>query len=83
MSTDWDKYSTPEEACLRATDLPTTEFAVVALPVGEVRSLSQLVDHDPLPANRAHTNVIGEKDEEVRLKLARMAQVLLSPGEPT
>lgn len=78
MSTDWDKYASPHETQLRGTGLPPAEFAVVALPVGEVRNLEQSVEHDPLPDNRAHTNVVGEKDTEVRLKLARICQVVIA-----
>ena len=77
MSTDWSKYSSPEETKHRASGLPAEEFAVVALPVGAVRSLGQLVEHDPLPENRAHTNVIGEKDAEVRLKLTRICEIVI------
>ncbi len=77
MSTDWGKYSSPQETRLRGIGHPHGEFAVVALPVGEVRSLGQGVEHEPLPDNRAHTNVVGEKDTEMRLKLARMCQVVI------
>ena len=35
MSTDWNKYSTPEETRHRVSGLPAEEFAVVVLPVGE------------------------------------------------
>lgn len=80
MSTDWDKYSSPEETRSRVSGIASGEFAVVALPVGGVRGLGQVVEHDPLPDNRAHANVFGEKDAEVRLKLTRICQIVI-PAE--
>jgi hypothetical protein len=77
MSTDWSKYSTPEDTRHRLSGQPPDEFAVAVLPVGEVRRLGLLVEHDPLPENRAHTNVIGDKDAEVRLKLTRICRIVL------
>jgi len=78
MSTDWSKYSTPEETRHRISIAPSDEFAVVALQVVEVRAMGQEVDHDPLPENRAHTNVVGEKDAEVRLKLSRICSIIIT-----
>ncbi len=83
MSTDWSKYSSPEETLLRVTHRPPEEFAVVSLPVGEVRILGQLVEHDPYPDNRAHTNVIGEKDPEIRIKLSRLCRVVFALNTST
>ena len=46
--------------------------------VGEVRGIpGQSVDHSPLAENRAHTDVRGEKNEEVRLLLRRAAAVVV------
>ncbi len=81
MSTDWNRYSSPEETRNRISGLSPEEFAVVALPVSEVRNLGQIVEHDPLPDNRAHSNVIGEKDAEVRLKLTRICKIVI-PSKP-
>ena len=78
MSTDWDKHSTPQETRYREVGLSPDEFAVVSLPVAEMRDLGQIVEHDPLPENRAHTNVVGDKRTEVRLNLARMCQVVIA-----
>ncbi len=78
MSTDWSKYASPQETSRRGTGFHREEFAVVSILVGEVRHLGQLVEHDPLPENRAHTNVIGEKNAEVRLKLARMCRIVIT-----
>lgn len=75
MSTDWEKYSTPEESQGRA-QRPEL-YGVISLVTGEVRSIPSLtVVHEPLDDNRAHTEVFGEKrrDPEVRVKLTRMSQ---------
>lgn len=78
MSTDWDKYSTPEETRQRGMHILQDVCAVIRLPVGGIRSLGQSVDHDPLPENQAHTNVTGDKrDPEVRVKLQRLSAVVL------
>lgn len=80
MSTDWDKYASPEETRLRASTsgFSPADFAVMALPVRDVRGLAQIVEHDPLPDNRAHTNLTGEKDAEIRLKLTRLCRIVIS-----
>jgi len=73
MSTDWSHYATPEETRQRATSPPELN-GVVSLPVGGVRALEGLtVDHDPLPDNRAHTEVHGGAAlVKARLKLLRI-----------
>lgn len=72
MSTDWDKYSTPGETRVRAR-IPQ-DNGVVALLVGNVRQVpNQAVVHAPLLENRAHAEVRGEKDEEARVLLGRLA----------
>ncbi len=83
MSVDWDKYSTPLETRNRART-PSAN-AVISMIVGEIRKIQALVvDHDPiqensfdeegnpLTPNQAHSEVIGEKTPEVRLKLSRI-----------
>jgi hypothetical protein len=82
MSTDWQKYSNPEQTRSRATNRPQNEFAVVEFTAGQARHLNQLVEHDPLSDNRSHTNVVGEKDEEVRRLLSRLCRISL-PLDPT
>ena len=76
MSTNWSHYAdaalTKELAALDGKD--PGNYGVVVLNVGEVRDIpNQEVDHDPIPRNRAHTNVLGEKDDEARLKLLGLA----------
>jgi len=76
MSTDWDRYSTPEETRQRAR--APSDNAVIALVVGQVRTVpGQTVEHAPLPDNRAHTNVMGEKSAQVRLMLMRLYRMAL------
>lgn len=73
MSTDWCKYSTPAQTRARAR-VPE-DNGVIRLHVKGVRHIEPLlVEHDPRPDNRAHTEVIGEKTPEVRLNLLRIAR---------
>ena len=65
MSTDWQKYSTPEQTIARARQ-PTANIIIEFL-TGAVRKIpNQLVIHTPEVDNRAHTDVFGEKTVEVR-----------------
>ena len=60
MSTDWEKYSTPQESQSRARRPDVT--GIVALVAGGVRRIPELrVRHSPDVAhrNRAHTDVFG------------------------
>jgi hypothetical protein len=79
MSTDWNKYSTPEE-CQQRARTPSVN-AIILLPVAEVRKIaSQTVEHTPIYEplseppllNRAHTDVFGEKTTEARFHLMRI-----------
>lgn len=77
MSTDWSRYSTPNETRLRARKTPT-DNAVLAMVAGDVRQVpDQQVVHTPQPENRAHADVRGEKDEEARVLIGRIATVVL------
>lgn len=79
MSTDWDKYATAAATRARGR-MPPEEYWVVGMNVGAVREVpGQTVHHPPLPDNRAHTDVRGEKDEEVRVKLRRLSLVVIPP----
>ncbi|MBW4888718.1 hypothetical protein KXQ82_03290 [Mucilaginibacter sp. HMF5004] len=58
MSTDWNKYSTPEESLLRAK-VPA-ENSIINFPVTKIRSRSALaVIHNPEIDNRAHSLIKG------------------------
>ena len=79
MSTDWAKDSTPEQTLRRARKNPEKN-GVVKLQVSEVRAIpNQTVVHTPEIANRAHTDVLGIKDEEVRLKFTRICTWIIDP----
>ena len=73
MSTDWEKYSTPEDSRNRAKC--PAENGVLSLVVGAVRAIPPLaVQHSPdaETMNRAHTDVLGPKGPRVRIMLLRM-----------
>ena len=71
MSTDWEKYSTPQDTLQRALTL--ARRGVVLMTAGDVREIPNLrVTHTPAPQNQAHTDVLGEKSAEVRMKLSRI-----------
>lgn len=95
MSTDWDRYSTPEETRRRARR--PGDNAVIAMNVGAVRAIpAQRVRHSPifgapdLADNRAHTDVHGskERDPETRIRFLHVAAIVLpldadpTPGVP-
>lgn len=80
MSTDWEKYSTPQECRRRALlyGKDPNRYEVIQLNVGEVREIpDQTVEHTPIYEphatppiiNQAHTDVFGEKDDEARVML--------------
>ena len=83
MSVDWNEYSTAEQTRLRARR--PAENGVVGMIVGATRSIEGLlVEHDPIQENtldaqgkpvspnRAHTEILGAKTEERRVKLSRI-----------
>jgi hypothetical protein len=86
MSTDWSRYSTPEESRQRARE-PAVN-GVVELSVTDVRGIpEQTVVHTPIqnhpdpgiPDNRAHTDVIGPKEEdpEIQRAFARICRIVI------
>ncbi len=86
MSTNWSEYAdanlTKEQAALDNKD--PNNYGVVELSVGGVRGIpNQEVDHDPIPDNRAHTNVLGEKDPEARLKLNELSNWVIPINRPS
>ncbi len=78
MSADWEKYSTPKETKNRART--PDDNGVVEMNVKDIRNIpNQTVEHSPIPdINRSHTNIIGEKDEEVRLKFRRISNWVIT-----
>lgn len=78
MSTDWAQYSTADQT--RGRGRNPADNGVVEMRVGSVRVLpNQRVEHTPEPTNRAHTDVFGEKDAEVRLKFVRICSWAINP----
>lgn len=78
MSVDWDKYARPEDTRSRARN--PKDNAVIHLIAGEVRQIpDQAVIHTPDAGNnnRAHTDVLGEKHPEARVKLSRIYKLVI------
>jgi hypothetical protein len=84
MSTDWERYSTSAETRARAPK--PLDNAVFALVAGGIRSepLPLEVIHTPNVElkDRAHTDVIGEKSTEARLKLSKLYKVAIELDDP-
>jgi hypothetical protein len=80
MSTNWSRYSNPVDT-QKEGKVPN-DNGVVQLIAGAVRQIDALiVDHDPKPYNQAHTNIIGEKDEQVQVLLSRIVTWCISVPE--
>jgi hypothetical protein len=76
MSVDWDEHATPEDTQARARS--PEDNAVISLEAGEVRHIEGLsVTHEPEDDNRAHSGVHGDKDEETRVRLRRIASEVI------
>jgi hypothetical protein len=84
MSTDWNKYATPEECRLRGRT--PDDNAVVQFSVEDVRGIpEQIVEHTPIYEplsnpplfNRAHTDVFGEKSTEVRFHFMKIYSFII------
>ncbi|MCL4296133.1 MAG: hypothetical protein KJ077_10415 [Anaerolineae bacterium] len=79
MSTDWEKYSTPEQSRQRANSNPQ-QNGIVSFIVGPLRNeLNLEVIHKPSDDNRAHSLVKGKEvkiqhNTEARLKLLSLLQ---------
>jgi len=98
LSSDWDKYSTAEATRLLLARQPKNggefknpeDYYVVKLNVGEIleKIPTQQIEHDPiqnqppLPDNRAHSIIIGEKNEKARLTFVDICEwAIAPPGE--
>lgn len=81
MSTDWDKYASPRGS-QRGGRNPPEDYAVIKFFAGDVRAIPrQSVVHEPLPTNRAHTEVFGEKKStEVRERFMQIYQMVVPVG---
>lgn len=77
MSTDWEKYSTPQQTRDRAR-IPN-QNGIVKLNAGKIRELQGMsVTHTPEPMNQAHSEVFGEKTPEMRVKLYRLSEWIIN-----
>jgi hypothetical protein len=89
MSTDWSRYSTPQETRERAKD-PAIN-GVIEMTVGDVLAIpttpKQKVLHTPIQNhpnpeikdNRAHTDVLGPKDDnEIKRLFSRISRTVIS-----
>lgn len=74
MSTDWSRYSTPQETLSRVLAArPTWSGGVIQMIVGEVRKIpEQIVQHAPFSDNPAHTNIKGRKETRERYLFMRI-----------
>lgn len=83
MSTDWSRYRIVPEDTRNGARKPPEEYAVVQLSVADTRAIpGQTVKHEPLDANRAHTEVFGEKSTEVREKFMQVYKTVVPLGTP-
>lgn len=93
MSTDWDRYSTPEITRGGSPRRPASDFGVVAFPVESVRAIPhQRVMHSPAVSNRAHTDVLGPKSKkelsdrvlliEIQNRFRALAVWAIRPDDP-
>ena len=82
MSACWSKYASPEETRQRAKH--PEDNGVVEMVAAEVRRISGLrIEHTPMPDNRAHIEIIGnKKDPEVRLLLLRACRWAIDVPSP-
>ncbi len=82
LSTNWRKYSSAEQARLRAR-IPAKN-GVVSFKAGRLRRIGQTVRHSPdwELQDRSHTDVGGPKSPEVRLKMVDMLEWCIRPEDP-
>jgi len=84
LSTNWSRYATAEWTRADVGVHPTkgtprdpNDYGVVSLEVGPVRRIpTVVVQHNPLPQNRAHTDIEFSLEDrvEVRVHLGRLYQ---------
>lgn len=81
MSTNWSKYASAEDTRNQATSRSDENY-VIQMKVRDVLTIPGLaVKHTPLPGNRAHVDVIGDKTLEVKDALRRICEVVLRPSD--
>lgn len=76
--------NTPRPMDTRGRAQKPADNGVIQFKCGKVKEIPPLkVEHEPEKGNRAHTEVYGKKDEEVRVKLGRVSKwVIPLPPNP-
>ena len=93
MSTDWEKYSTPQQSRLRCKN--PQKNGVINFITKDLRGLQLEVIHSPfiinepikkkpwIKSNRAHTNVKGDVENvKIRLQLLDLFKWEIQPSTP-
>jgi hypothetical protein len=88
MSVNWSKYRTAEDTRTKGARKQPSEYGVIALVAGRIRSVQGLsVEHTPREDNRSHSDVrgLGTSGTELNVKrhllFARCdRQWLIAPG---
>jgi len=75
MSVDWAELSTPAETIARFPQWPLPR-GVVAVSVRRFWDCQQSIVYDEMPANPAHSLVLGEKTGSIRRKIAKGLRLL-------
>lgn len=78
MSSNWAKHT--EASNCRGN--PAT-CGVAQLAAAPMRQIRLEVRHTPRDDDQSHSDVIGEKDDETRLALSEMADVIYKPIQRT
>ena len=79
MSSDWSKYSSPEQARARSGNDKAANYGVTGLQVGRVRQIEGLrIEHAPIDGNDAHAHVLGLGKDEL---LTQQRAELYDAGE--
>jgi hypothetical protein len=60
MSTNWQKYCPTAEDSRQKASTPAN-YGVLQMNVSDIRRGPEIVTHTPLPNDRSHTDVIGNK----------------------
>ncbi len=89
MSVDWKQYCDTPQECQAHGRSPVQDNGVVSFNCGEVRHRPPplTVEHMPVydppeERNRAHSEILGEKDEEAQVKLERIMHWEIDVPQP-
>jgi len=86
MSTNWSHYADAEVTKMQANlyDKNPDDYGVIDMNVGNVRNIDgQTVIHNPIPKDRAHTDVVGKKTEKARLDFYELSSWVIPPPSPS